>query len=218
MWNGRIGFLFHPYASSCTQWLFSISFTVANSSSPQQIYFTSLQSIDVKTGGALKLSISTLCRNIESLWGSAPCWHWRHLRAVHSNSMCFTGASSTLPFISLCASIKANRLPWILNAILHISTKSKWPVSQLSEISILSEGCFVHSHCWVYRISSVCLYTYSMCVSYWNMGLLTQNSSKMNKTTPTVSSVTCTTFILVFAHRSMDLCYSPLPSGPFSGT
>lgn len=54
--------------------------------------------------------------------------------------MCLTGASSTLPLVSLCASIKANLLPGIQNAILHISAKSNWPVSQLCEGSIFSEG------------------------------------------------------------------------------
>lgn len=60
--------------------------------------------------------------------------------AVNSNSMCLTGARSTLPLVSLGASIKANFQPGIQNAILCISAKSNWPGFQLTEGSIFSES------------------------------------------------------------------------------
>lgn len=73
--------------------------------------------------------------------------------------MCLTGASSTLLLISLCASIKATRLPGIQRAILQISAKSNWPVSHLTGGSISSEGwadmwgCTAKSTVWHLSIS-----------------------------------------------------------------
>ena len=93
-----------------------------------------------------------------------PAYTWdtpQSSAAVNSNSMCLTGASSTLPLISLCALIKASRLPGTQNAVLHISAKSNWPVSQLTDGSILSQGS------WRYKPMGV-----SLCRSVRNVQYL----------------------------------------------
>lgn len=124
--------------------------------------------------------------------------------------MCFTGASSTLPLISLCASIKANRLPGIQNAILHISAKVK--VTNLSTYWKFNIVWRLSWHCKPssesarksvqYAQCTVCVYT-CQCVSDWSMWLLAWSCSKINTTVLTVPPVECTELVFVFSHRSM---------------
>lgn len=147
---------------------------VSDWSSIEQKYFNMVQEYGRPLRPSLQLTLET------------------HLWAAHSNSMCFTGVSFTLPLISLCASIKANRLPGIQNAALHISTKSKWPISQLTESSILSGG-------WADTVSPavgahVCVHVSG---SDWAVWLLGQSCSNINPTALHVPSAQGTELVFV---------------------
>lgn len=64
--------------------------------------------------------------------------------------------------------MKVNRLPGIQNAILHISAKSNWPVSQLTEGSILSEG-WAGTKTTVSAYESVQYVQYCVCMHVWRV-------------------------------------------------